>query len=82
MKKSTRQKPTAYRIFALFKKLSISEKLEVVNQLEDETREKRWDHLTEKLSRSFCNNSVSDNEITRIVEEVRKEQYERNQNRT
>ena len=73
---------SAARILVIFRKLSRIQKLKVVSKLENETREERWDDLTEKLSRPFRSKPIADEEITRLVEEVRQERYERNQNRS
>lgn len=65
------------RIWSLFKQLNPVEQLKLVARMERETREKRWDDLIKKLSRRFRKHPISDEEITRIVEEVRQERYER-----
>ena len=75
-------KPSAARILILFKQLTWSQKLKVISKLESETRQKKWDQLTERLSQRIKNNPVSDEEITRIVEEVRQERYERSHSRS
>ena len=81
MSKIRYQTPTS-RIWALFKKLSRVQRMKVICKLEEETREERWDNLTEKLSRRSRTNPVSDEEITQIVEDVREKRYERNQDRS
>jgi len=65
------------RLLAIFKKLTRFQKIQIVYQLQKETREDRWDQLTESLSRRFQGNPVSDEEIASIVEEVRQERYEK-----
>ena len=81
MKRTANRSNTA-RIWVLFQRLNPAEKMKVVARLEKETREKRWDALTEKLSRRFEENPISDEEITKLVEEVRQSRYERSQNRS
>lgn len=81
MKKTNNQNPT-YRLWAIFKKLSRVQKLRIISKLEDETREERWDQLTEKLSRRFRTNPVSDEEVTQIVEEVREKRYGQGKSRS
>ena len=81
MKKTGRRGEMA-QIWFLFKKLSRPQKIRIVARLEKETREERWNHLTEKLSSRFQKNPVSDEEITQIVREVRQERYGRSQNRS
>lgn len=72
-----RSQASSARVWSLFKQLSPVEQLRLVTRMERETREKRWDDLIKKLSHRFRKHPVSDEEITRIVEEVRKERYER-----
>ena len=81
MKKNS-VRDSAAQIWIIFKKLPPAQKIKVIQKLEKETREERWDALTEKLSRRFRNNPVSDEEITRLVDEVRQERYARHQNRS
>ena len=76
MKKIQKSARTA-RIWYLFMRLTPSQKRSLLNRMEKETREKRWDELTEKLSRRFQNSPISDQEITEIVEEVRQERHDR-----
>ena len=63
MKKNS-ARDSAAQIWVIFKKLPPQQKIKVIKKLEKETREDRWDALTEKLSRRFRSNPVSDEEIT------------------
>lgn len=73
MKNSTAR--NASRIWTMVQKLSQSQKMRILNMLEKQLRTARWDTLTEKLSRPR-RLSVSDEEITQAVEEVRQARYE------
>lgn len=81
MKKTTSRISTG-RVWLLVKKLSRLQKAKLIAQLERETRQERWNQLTEKLSRRFQDNPISDEEISQIVEEVRQERYDRSQDRS
>ena len=81
MKKNS-VRDSAAQIWVIFKRLPPSQKMKVIQKLEKETREERWDALTEKLSRRFRGNPVSDKEITQVVNEVRQERHDRHQNRS
>ena len=77
MKKSS-PRSTGARILVWFRTLSLPQKVKIVQKLEEETRQQSWDNLTEKLSSPFRNNPVSDEEISRLVEEVRQERHDKN----
>ena len=81
MKKNS-VRDSAAQIWIIFKKLPPRQKIKVIQKLEKETREERWDALTEKLSRRFRTHPISDEEITQIVNEVRQERYDRRQSRS
>ena len=69
------------RIWVLIRKLNRLQKIKVLKKLQEETRQERWDNLTEKLSSRF-KERPSDQEITDVVEEVRQEGYGRSKNRS
>ncbi len=60
-----------------FEKLSIKEKIKLVEEFEKETRHARWDTLIAKIRKRVKKNPISQKEINQICEEARKKLYER-----
>ncbi|NOZ63611.1 MAG: hypothetical protein GXO71_01455 [Caldiserica bacterium] len=64
------------QIEAAIEQLDITDKLALFKKLERQTRKERWDALTLKIRKRFKENPISEEEITRICEEVRQRIYE------
>ena len=64
-----------------FEQLNIREKVKLVEEFERETRRARWAALVNKIRQRAKKYPISQKEIDRICEEVRKERYERNKSR-
>lgn len=60
-----------------FEKLPTKEKIRLVEEFERETRKERWDTIVTKIRARFKKNPISQKEINRICEEVRRDLYER-----
>ena len=60
-----------------FEKLPTKEKIRLVGEFERETREERWDVLVSRIRLRFRKTPISQKEINRICEEVRKDLYEK-----
>ncbi len=58
-------------------KFSTAKKIKLMRKLEKETRQIRWDNLICKLRQQFAKNPISDDEITKICEQVRQKRYEK-----
>ena len=61
-----------------FQKMPIKERINLVEEFERQTRKDRWEALTKDIRKRVVKHSISNREIDRICEEVRKERYERN----
>lgn len=57
--------------------LPMEEKLRLVRKLEQETWARRLDKVVQRIRKRFRENPLSDKEITRICEEVRRKRYEK-----
>lgn len=58
-------------------RLEFKEKLKLLKELDQQTQDERWKALFARLEKRYKQNPISDEEITRIVEQVRKRRYER-----
>ncbi|MFC1646604.1 hypothetical protein ACFL2Y_05470 [Candidatus Omnitrophota bacterium] len=56
-------------------RLSISEKIRLVKDLERETWAKRLDEVVSRVRKRFKQNPISEKEITKICEEARQQTY-------
>lgn len=68
----------AKEIKEVFKRLPSRERIDLVEELVRETRKERWENLFRDVRGRIKKHPISDQEIQRICEEVRKEHYERN----
>jgi hypothetical protein len=60
-----------------FRRLPAKEKIKLVEDLEKETRRSRWQALISRIRKRAAVNSLSQKEINRTCEEVRKMLYEK-----
>ena len=65
----------------LIERLPLESKIRLVRRLEKETWAKRLDTIAQRMRKHVKQKGVTDREIDRICEEVRKERYARNQSR-
>jgi len=62
----------------VFKRLPSRERINLVEELIRQTRKERWENLFQDVRGRIKKHPISDQEIQRICEEVRKKHYERN----
>jgi len=56
-------------------RLKMEDKIRLVRKLEEQTLETRIDELFKKIDKRYKKNPISQQEINKIVKEVRKEMY-------
>ena len=69
------------QVESLAEKLPIENKIRLIHRLERETWASKLDNLTQRIRRRIKSQGITDKEINRICEVVRKERYARNQSR-
>jgi len=62
-------------INTFIKRLRIQDKIELTKKLARETRRQRWEKLFSAIDKRVAKNPITQKEIDRIIEEVRKELY-------
>lgn len=69
------------QVESLVERLPIESKIRLVRRLEKETWAKRLDTIVQRMRKHIKEKGITDKEIDRICEEVRKERYAKNQSR-
>jgi Mg/Co/Ni transporter MgtE len=69
------------QVESLVERLPLEDKIRLVRRLEKETWAKRLGVVVEKMRKHVKEKGITDKEIDRICEEVRKERYAKNQSR-